>query len=268
VRVAGSNPVVRSDVLEADQGLIRWSGREARQRPAKPCTRVQIPSPPRAHAHQPSSTARAIGAVWLARFPDTEEVTGSSPVSPTIGTRYCQPLDRGDRPSVHGSGAVTKALPGPMVRLPRARERRSAQLLHDGTRAQQAATRSAPGPRVVALAKRTGCRRPQQAATRSALCLRFVAPASGPAAGAHDSPLDGPLQVPVSSPPQSGPAARARSRPLPGPLHVRAPGDLASGPAAAHPSSAWTEAQRPASDQPKSGPDPWRRRGDGCTVAA
>ena len=28
-------------------GLTRWSGREARQRPAKPSTRVQIPSPPR-----------------------------------------------------------------------------------------------------------------------------------------------------------------------------------------------------------------------------
>src|SRR5687767_1394339 len=48
-----------------------WSGREARQRTANPCTRVQIPSPP-----------RAIGAVG-ARFPDTEEVTGSNPVSPT-----------------------------------------------------------------------------------------------------------------------------------------------------------------------------------------
>src|SRR5688572_31330003 len=48
-----------------------WSGREARQRTANPCTRVQIPSPP-----------RAIGAV-VARFLDTEEVTGSNPVSPT-----------------------------------------------------------------------------------------------------------------------------------------------------------------------------------------
>src|SRR5215208_6384851 len=48
-----------------------WSGREARQRTANPCTRVQIPSPP-----------RAIGAA-VARFPDTEEVTGSNPVSPT-----------------------------------------------------------------------------------------------------------------------------------------------------------------------------------------
>src|SRR4249920_525540 len=59
----------------------RWSGREARQRTANPCTRVQIPSPP-----------RAIGAVG-ARFPDTEEVTGSNPVSPTSNTP-----SRGDFP--------------------------------------------------------------------------------------------------------------------------------------------------------------------------
>ena len=53
----------------------RWRGREARQRPAKPYTRVRIPS-------SPLATTRAIGAV-VARFPDTEEVTGSNPVSPT-----------------------------------------------------------------------------------------------------------------------------------------------------------------------------------------
>ena len=88
VRVAGSNPVVRSEGLS--RGLLRWSGREARQRPAKPSTRVRIPSPPRqvgcGSLGLPFITApqRAIGAVWLARFPDTEEVTGSSPVSPTI----------------------------------------------------------------------------------------------------------------------------------------------------------------------------------------
>src|SRR4051812_1808024 len=48
VRVAGSNPVVRSE--RSGPRVVaspRWSGREARQRPAKPCTRVQIPSPPR-----------------------------------------------------------------------------------------------------------------------------------------------------------------------------------------------------------------------------
>src|SRR3954468_550318 len=48
VRVAGSNPVVRSERPRlVVRGHARWSGREARQRPAKPCTRVQIPSPPR-----------------------------------------------------------------------------------------------------------------------------------------------------------------------------------------------------------------------------
>jgi hypothetical protein len=35
------------DATRARRGQPRWSGREARQRPAKPCTRVQIPSPPR-----------------------------------------------------------------------------------------------------------------------------------------------------------------------------------------------------------------------------
>ena len=51
--------------------VARWVGREARQRPAKPYTRVRIPYPP-----------RAIGA-GVARFLHTEEVTGSIPVSPT-----------------------------------------------------------------------------------------------------------------------------------------------------------------------------------------
>ena len=68
---------------------VRWSGREARQRPAKPSTRVQIPSPPRSPLRSTSAEegpvarpGRAIGAA-VARFPDTEEVTGSIPVSPT-----------------------------------------------------------------------------------------------------------------------------------------------------------------------------------------
>src|SRR6476646_7741076 len=47
VRVAGSNPVVRSKRSRPSPGLPpRWDGREARQRPAKPCTRVRIPLPP------------------------------------------------------------------------------------------------------------------------------------------------------------------------------------------------------------------------------
>ena len=75
VRVAGSNPVVRSRRrLGRWAGSVRITGGLAewlRQGPAKPCTRVRFPHPP-----------RAIGAVG-ARFLDTEEVTGSNPVSPT-----------------------------------------------------------------------------------------------------------------------------------------------------------------------------------------
>ncbi len=44
VRVAGSNPVIRSMVQRHQPQ--RWSGRVVRQRPAKPCTRVRFPSPP------------------------------------------------------------------------------------------------------------------------------------------------------------------------------------------------------------------------------
>src|SRR3954447_6544682 len=59
--------------------LTRWIGREARQRPAKPYTRVRIPYPPPTWSN---TQVWAIGAA-VARFPDTEEVTGSIPVSPT-----------------------------------------------------------------------------------------------------------------------------------------------------------------------------------------
>ena len=50
-----------------------------RQRPAKPCTRVRFPSPP---PHHNFTRSRAISSVGE-RFPDTEEVTGSIPVSRT-----------------------------------------------------------------------------------------------------------------------------------------------------------------------------------------
>src|SRR3954452_13203942 len=55
-----------------------------RQGPAKPCTRVRFPLPPRGTA-QCRATQDSTGD-WrslVARFLDTEEVTGSSPVSPT-----------------------------------------------------------------------------------------------------------------------------------------------------------------------------------------
>ena len=112
VRVAGSNPVVRSERVSPKPpwGAVLptftwmssapwWSGREARQRTANPCTRVQIPSPP-----------RAIGAA-VARFPDTEEVTGSNPVSPTgktpgqiaLATAGSPTLSPRHRPSYEGA---------------------------------------------------------------------------------------------------------------------------------------------------------------------
>jgi hypothetical protein len=84
----------------------RWSGREARQRPAKPCTRVQIPSPPRCPpgarpsrvppprgvgagrttqdtAYVVRRPSRSRSAVWLAHLPDTEGVGGSNPLAIT-----------------------------------------------------------------------------------------------------------------------------------------------------------------------------------------
>jgi hypothetical protein len=85
VEVAGSNPVVRSERVRQARLSHWWSGREARQRTANPCTRVRIPSPP-----QHPCTAWTIGAA-VARFPDTEEVTGSIPVSSTkaMAARVC-----------------------------------------------------------------------------------------------------------------------------------------------------------------------------------
>jgi hypothetical protein len=86
VRVASSNLVIRSSRPGRKIGPLnyggepkRWIGREARQRPAKPYTRVRIPYPPPARS---KPRVWAIGAA-VARFPDTEEVTGSIPVSPT-----------------------------------------------------------------------------------------------------------------------------------------------------------------------------------------
>ena len=83
VRVASSNLVVRSEISLSrpstgrEKPPSRWSGREARQRTANPCTRVQIPSPP-----------RAVGAV-VARFLDTEEVASSNLASPTEKLPLC-----------------------------------------------------------------------------------------------------------------------------------------------------------------------------------
>src|SRR5690606_41730768 len=58
VKVAGSSPVARSERgRRGYRGLRpRWGGREARQRPAKPCTRVQ------------RSEERRVGKEWRSRW--------------------------------------------------------------------------------------------------------------------------------------------------------------------------------------------------------
>ncbi len=75
VRVASSSLVIRSGTILVPEAVSpRWNGRVVRQRSAKPCTRVRFPFPP-----QNASAFSSAGE----RFPDTEEVTGSIPVSRT-----------------------------------------------------------------------------------------------------------------------------------------------------------------------------------------
>ena len=78
VRVAGSNPVVRSGASVL--GLtVEWPRGEATA-----CKAVYVGSNPISTSRSSSTGThlRAIGAA-VARFLDTEEVTGSNPVSPT-----------------------------------------------------------------------------------------------------------------------------------------------------------------------------------------
>ena len=82
VEVAGSNPVIRSDGTFLSQ---------------------EVPGTP-----------RAIGAA-VARFPDTEEVTGSIPVSPTSTTMA--PSSR-QRPGAFVVPGATPGEPGWESRLP------------------------------------------------------------------------------------------------------------------------------------------------------
>jgi hypothetical protein len=112
VEVASSSLVVRSE--KGRRSPPWWSGREARQRTANPSTRVQIPSPPRllegTHVWD-FETSRAIGAV-VARFLDTEEVTGSNPVSPTSITAGPSPSAVRLRGFFFSARAATPPRPG------------------------------------------------------------------------------------------------------------------------------------------------------------
>ena len=101
VRVAGSNPVVRSEgPIEASLGGVaerRGNGLQSRVHGFK--SRLHLDS-----SRHTSGTTRAIGAA-VARFPDTEEVTGSIPVSPTT-RRQQRPV-----PSPGGGALRRSAVP-------------------------------------------------------------------------------------------------------------------------------------------------------------
>jgi hypothetical protein len=81
VEVASSSLVVRSEKVSSS--TVEWPRGEATD-----CKSVYTGSNPVSTSIARSSTwaKRAIGAV-VARFLDTEEVTGSNPVSPTSGKR-------------------------------------------------------------------------------------------------------------------------------------------------------------------------------------
>src|SRR4051812_30591453 len=76
VEVASSSLVVRSERVSADPSTVGWPRGEATD-----CKSVYTGSNPVPTSYD--NSIRAIGAV-VARFLDTEEVTGSNPVSPTI----------------------------------------------------------------------------------------------------------------------------------------------------------------------------------------
>ncbi len=79
VEVAGSSPVVRSE--GSLSSTVEWPRGEAAA-----CKAAYTGSNPVSTSAMHQATPRAIGAA-VARFLDTEEVTGSNPVSPTSNTR-------------------------------------------------------------------------------------------------------------------------------------------------------------------------------------
>ena len=94
VRVAGSNPVVRSERLShvgpCSGGVAERRGNGLQSRVHGFKSRLHLVRTAQAAQRTAARQhARAIGAVWLARFLDTEEVTGSSPVSPTTHVPAC-----------------------------------------------------------------------------------------------------------------------------------------------------------------------------------
>ena len=105
VEVAGSSPVVRSEAKGNLPSLVEWPRGEAAA-----CKAAYTGSNPVSTSVQ---HPRAIGAV-VARFLDTEEVTGSNPVSPTTWDTAFGPRERAERRSsrcTRGRSSVGRAQP-------------------------------------------------------------------------------------------------------------------------------------------------------------
>ena len=81
VEVAGSSPVIRSEGLTAF--TVEWPRGEAAACKAAYTGSNPVSTSTDSNPESDPATPRAIGAV-VARLLDTEEVTGSNPVSPTI----------------------------------------------------------------------------------------------------------------------------------------------------------------------------------------
>lgn len=187
VEVASSSLVVRSERSLSWFDLQRWSGREARQRTANPSTRVQIPSPP-----------RAIGAA-VARFLDTEEVTGSNPVSPTTATPQVWPRSLSGRRGLLLSRTSATRSTRSRLRTATDRcatcERRSHGVTPSSQNGRNAPTRPAAGPGpaapVAGAPSRAGAARRPRAARGRAAPTGCRAGATAREARAHCTLADG-----------------------------------------------------------------------------
>ena len=95
VRVASSNLVIRSNGIGRKAGFFRYESQVVGwpRGEATACKAVYTGSNPVSTSNPGSHNAGMIFRKWaigaaVARFPDTEEVTGSIPVSPTeLGNR-------------------------------------------------------------------------------------------------------------------------------------------------------------------------------------
>ena len=119
VRVAGSNPVIRSEAHSLIDSS-RASGESTSQGGLAERRGSGLQSRIHGFESRTHLAARAIGAA-VARFPDTEEVTGSIPVSPTSITKPSTGTRSGASSFPAAGAGRRRARPGDPVRAPSGR---------------------------------------------------------------------------------------------------------------------------------------------------